>query len=86
MAARVRIDFQSDGFQALVNSSEVRELVTQGAERIASAAGEGFEASTFEGSLGGSSRPMGMVVSATRAARRAEAENQALTRAVRNGA
>lgn len=86
MAMQVRIDFQSDGFRELMNQPAVRQLITEGAEKIAAAAGDGFDVQSYRADFGGSPRPMSVVRANSWEARRAEAENQALTRAVRGGA
>ena len=44
--AKVKIELQSKGFRELFNSSEVRDMVTKEAQKIASAAGSGYETDT----------------------------------------
>jgi hypothetical protein len=82
MAKKLRIEFHSEGFQAVLNSEGVRTKLKQMAENVASAAGDGFEVTEKELDYGGSPRP-GMIVSAeTYEAKKAEATDKALTRAI----
>lgn len=84
MARKVRIEFQSAGFKEVLNSSALRSELRTRSERIAQAAGEGFEADSFTGGFGGG-RVIGTVRATTRAARKAEAEDKALSRAIDAG-
>jgi len=79
--ADIRIEVNSEGIQAVLKSDEVRELLRAKAERIAAAAGEGFEAS----SMIGKTRARASVITATRAARLAEATDRTLTMAIDAG-
>lgn len=81
MPSRVRIDINSAGIQSLLKSPEVEALLRAKAERIAAAAGEGMEAA----SRVGRTRARASVITATRAARKAEAENRSLTKALDAG-
>lgn len=81
MAEKFRIEINSAGIQALLKSDEVQALLQAKAERIAAAAGEGFEAS----SRLGATRARASVITATRAARKAEAVDRALTKAIDAG-
>ncbi len=81
MASQVRIEVNSAGIQALLKSEEVQALLKAKAERIAAAAGEGMEAS----SRIGATRARASVITATSAARRAEAVDRALTAAIDAG-
>ena len=81
MAEKIRIEINSAGIQALLKSSEVQELLKAKADRIAAAAGEGMEVT----SRIGATRARASVVTATRAARKAEAEDRALTTAIDAG-
>lgn len=85
MATQVRLELDSAGFQALLNSSEVVALVHEAAAGVASRAGDGFEVVEFQGTFGGSPRPMATVTAATRDAREAEAVGGVLSAAVRGG-
>jgi hypothetical protein len=82
MAKKVRIDFHSEGFQAVLNSDGVRSRITSMAEAVADQAGEGFEATVIDGSYGGSPRPIGIVHTTTYEAKKAEAEDKVLTSAL----
>lgn len=81
MADKIRIDINSAGIQALLKSSEVQAILRAKADRIAAAAGEGMQAT----SRIGHTRARASVVTATRAARRAEAVNRSLTKAIDAG-
>jgi len=81
VAEKIRIEINSAGIQALLKSSEVQELLKAKADRIAAAAGEGMEVT----SRIGATRARASVVTATRAARKAEAEDRALTTAIDAG-
>ena len=85
MSTRVRIEFQSPGFQQLLNDQATKAVVRVEAERIASAAGDGFEVEETALNFGGSPRPGYVVVAATREARQAQAEDAALERAIYSG-
>lgn len=79
--ADVRIEVNSAGIQALLKSPEVEALLKAKAGRIAAAAGEGMEAT----SRVGRTRARASVVTATREARKAEAVDRALTKAIDAG-
>lgn len=85
MATQIRVDFQSDGFQALLNDDSVKALLRDQAERIASAAGPGFEVQEAQGKYGNSPRPIVFVRARTTEAKRAQAEDGALERALYAG-
>lgn len=78
---RMRIELNSKGLRQLLRSPEVLADVEQRAQRIAAAAGEGFEASAKLGP----NRARASVVTATAEAMLAEAEDRALTRALDAG-
>lgn len=77
----VRIEVNSAGIQALLKSAEVQADLQARALRIAAAAGEGMEA----GSRIGKTRARASVITATRKAQLAEANNRALTKALDAG-
>lgn len=77
----VRVDVNDAGIQALLKSPEVRALLKAKADRIAAAAGGGMEASSWTGRT----RARASVITATSGARRAEAKDRALTRALDAG-
>jgi len=79
--ADIRIEVNSAGIQSILKSDEVQELLRTKADRIAAAAGDGFEAS----SRVGKTRARASVITVTRAARLAEATDRALTRAIDAG-
>lgn len=81
MAEKFRVEINSAGIQALLKSGEVEAFLKAKAERIAAAAGEGMEAT----SRIGKTRARASVVTATRAARKAEAVDRALTKALDAG-
>lgn len=78
---KIRIELNRDGVVALLQSAEVAADLAARGERIASAAGDGFEvkASTNR------DRAVVFVSTETTEARRAEAEDRALTRAIDAG-
>lgn len=77
----VTIRLNSAGVRELLRSEAVRADLARRAALIAAAAGEGFEASS---SIGGA-RARARVHTATFAARKAEAHERALTRALDAG-
>lgn len=81
MAEKIRIDINSAGIQELLKSGPVQALLSAKAQRIAAAAGPGMEAS----SRVGKTRARASVITTTRAARKAEAEDRALTKAIDAG-
>ena len=78
MADKPRIEYNSAMFRAILTGAEVRADLEDRGGRIESAAGEGFEASTSVGA----NRVRVSVVAATAEARREEAENGTLSRAI----
>ena len=81
MAEQIRIEVNSAGIQAILKSEEVQSLLEAKAQRIAAAAGDGFEVS----SRIGATRARASVITATRAARKAEAVDRVLTSAIDAG-
>jgi hypothetical protein len=81
VAEQIRIEVNSAGIQALLKSEEVQALLEAKGQRIAAAAGDGFEVS----SRIGATRARASVITATRAARKAEAVDRALTSAIDAG-
>ena len=79
--ASIRIDMNSAGIQELLKSGPVRALLKVKADRIAAAAGPGMLAS----SRVGKTRARASVITDSFAAKRAEATNRSLTRAVDAG-
>lgn len=72
----IRVKLNRPGIVALLQSSEVAADLDERTERIAAAAGDGFEAAVVRNR----DRAVGFVRTATTEARRAEAESRALTR------
>lgn len=81
MTADVRISLNSAGIRALLRSAEVSADLGGRADRIAAAAGPGFEART---EMSGD-RAIAFVRTATPEARTAQAERRALTSAITAG-
>jgi hypothetical protein len=81
VAEKVRVEPNSAGIQAYLKSDGVLALLTAMGERIAAAGGEGMEVS----SRIGATRARVSVITATRAARKAEATDRALTSAIDAG-
>lgn len=81
MAANIIVELNRAGVRDLLRSEEVRAELERRARAIASAAGEGFEVETFKGR----NRYRVQVRTATELARRAEATDRTLTRALDAG-
>lgn len=82
MAAKVRIELDTEGIRRLLCSDAIAAECEKAASAIASAAGDGFEV-TPRKSLGYGGGRVGCGVAAeTYEARLAEAEDKALTKAV----
>lgn len=84
MAKKVRIEFNTEGFRELLQSSEVKGLVEEHTNAILDRAGgeeAGFSASVWEAGYGGG-RWAGTVRTASYDAARAEATDKTLTKAV----
>lgn len=79
--ADIRVEVNSAGVQAVLKSDEVQALLKERADRIAAAAGEGMEVSVRVGKT----RARASVITATRKARLAEANDRALTSALDAG-
>lgn len=90
-----KIDFVSDGFKEILNSSGVAALITQHTDAVCARANanlagidsdyvsesEGFKSKVFQG--GSQGRVVGTVYTTDRRSRIAESEYKALSRAVR---
>lgn len=81
MAMKVRIELDSKGIEQLLRSSEVEADLRRRAAAIARAAGDGMH----HGTVQGRDRVAGQVWTGTVQARRAEAKDRALTRALDAG-
>lgn len=79
--AKTRIVLNRRGIEALLTSPEVLADLKRRAEQIAASAGPGMEASAMVGKT----RARASVITATAAARRAEATGRRLTRSVDAG-
>lgn len=84
----VRIEFQTEGFQDILTSDGVHQLIESQTEAIASRAngnnargGDGFASDVWIGTRAG--RWIGTVTTTDEKSRIAEAEDKALSRAVR---
>lgn len=75
MAAKVKLEMNSQGVGELLKSAEVQAELKRRADRIAAAAGPGHEVDVRVGRT----RARASVVTATREARKAEAESRRLT-------
>ena len=85
MANFTRIEFISDGFKQILQSEGTHQVVSEIADNIAAEANsigncDGFESNTLLG--GRAQRYIGFAYAGNEEAMKAEAENQALTRAV----
>lgn len=81
MASKIRIVVSEEGIRAVLKSGAVQADLQSRAARIAAAAGPGMQASSFMGKT----RARASVITATAKARRAEARDRALTRALDAG-
>lgn len=77
----VRIELNDAGIKALLRSAEVGDEIKRRADNIARAAGPGMHSETYQGR----DRVRARVWTGTYAARKAEAEDRALTRALDAG-
>jgi len=79
----VRLEFNSDGFRELLNSSEVEQLVLQHAQEIANRANEASGLDSFEAhSLKAGTRYIAFAGATDDASAQAEAEDKVLSQAV----
>ncbi|MDO5049998.1 MAG: hypothetical protein Q4D87_08980 [Actinomycetaceae bacterium] len=83
----MRIEWNDKGFREVLTSPEVAAATEALAKQIASAAGdeEDYSVKRFEGGYGGSPRVMHTVRTATDKARKEQAEDETLTRALYGG-
>lgn len=79
--SKVRIEFHSEGFAALLRHPGIEADIRQRAEAIAEAAGEGVDAVVVQGR----DRVRAVVQTNTPEAKRAEAEDKTLTSAIGAG-
>lgn len=89
MAKQIQIEFNSDGFKAILKSDGVKSMVQEQTDTIRDRANgnidgesEGFSSDVIYGGYGGG-RWVGFVSTTDAASQRAEAEDKALSRAVR---
>lgn len=89
MAQRMVIEWNHDGFEALLCDAGTMDLVKQQTERICDNAnanntrgGKGFNCATRLGRAYGSQRALGFVYTTDKNSRLAESEDKALSRAV----
>lgn len=82
--AKIRMEFDDSGFQAILSSSQVASLVMGEGQKIAARAGDGFECKQYRTSGLRYDRPAAVVYTDTLAAMVAEATDKALTKAVQS--
>lgn len=82
MSAKVRIELNHDGIRGLLTSAPIAAECEKAAQRIAAAAGEGFEVTSQKRASYGGGRVAYGVEATTHEARLAEAEDKALQKAV----
>ena len=82
MGAKVRIELNHEGIRELLCSAPIAAECEKAANRIASAAGDGFEVSAQQFANFGGGRVRYSVKTATHEARLAEAEDRVLSKAV----
>ena len=80
-AVVTRIEFHSDAFVEVMQCEAVQRDLGQRAERVAAAAGDGFEARVSVGET----RARAVVITGTAEAREAEATDKVLTKAIEAG-
>lgn len=81
MAAGIIVEINKAGVRDLLRSEEIRADLERRAQAIAAAAGDGFEVEVFRGA----NRYRVSVRTGTEPARRAEATDRSLTRAIDAG-
>lgn len=79
---KIKFEWIDAGFQQIISSGEVNAVVRSAGERIASVAGDGFECVDWHTRGLRYDRPGVLVVSQTYEAKKAEAKNKALSKAV----
>lgn len=89
MATQIKLKFNSDGFKQILTGSGVQSVVQSATENIQGKANaningtsEGFSASVWQGNYGGG-RWIGSVSTTDAESQRAEAEDKALSKAVK---
>lgn len=89
MATQIKIKFNSDGFKQILTGSGVQSVVQSATDNIQSKANaningtsEGFSARVWQGNYGGG-RWIGSVSTTDTESQRAEAEDKALSKAVK---
>ncbi len=82
MPKSIRFEFNHDAFQHVLNAPEVKARIRRMGDAVAQAAGEGFEVQEYTANYGGSPRPMVVVRADSIEAKRAEATDKTLTRAL----
>ncbi len=82
MASKVRIELNHDGIRELLSSAPIAAECEKAAQRIAAAAGDGFEVTGQKSAGFGGGRISYGVEAATCEARLAEAEDKVLLKAV----
>ncbi len=82
MATTARIELNHDGIRELLCSAAIGGECEKAAQRIAAAAGDGFEVTSARQAGFGGGRIAYGVAAATHEARLAEAEDKALSKAV----
>ena len=89
MATQIKLKFNSDGFKEILTGSGVQSVVQSATDNIQSKANanitgtsEGFSSHVWQGNYGGG-RWIGSVSTTDTESQRAEAEDKALSKAVR---
>lgn len=82
MGAKVRIELNHDGIRELLSSAPIAAECEKAAQRIADRAGAGFVVTSQKKAGFGGGRTSYGVATATNAARRAEADEKRLSKAV----
>lgn len=82
--AKIRIEWDDSGFQQILSSGAATAVAMQAGQQIAARAGEGFVCEQYQTSGLRYDRPAARVYTDTHAARRAEATDKALTKAVQS--
>ena len=81
MATKVKIRWNNKGFKDILNGSELQQEMWRTAQHVKQEAGDGFEIESWQSNMKGG-RPAISVKAKTEKAKKAEAKDKSLTKAV----
>lgn len=81
MGTKVKIRWNNSGFKEILNGSELQQEMWRTAQHVKQEAGEGFEINAWHSDMKGG-RPAVSVKAMSNEAKKAEAKDKALTKAV----